>query len=259
YSTGEETAARASVTVSVEGAGGNVSLKILHKRKVKGWLAALVTLTDTKAAARLGPLGLAQEAGITAPGLPEQLKEIYEHNKLVVEGAGPGFELQLASGEKLTENEFVRRYRALTGSADLDDVEKRRNWGWVAVWGGITLAGGGIMVGGTFATKCAKAEVFNGTDFVCESGHTLADGAYGVIGVGAVVSAVGLSGLVVSLLRPDGSPGDHSLTDADARLYATRYNRALLRKTVKDVTREARGPELEPVFGAGWMGVGGRF
>lgn len=67
-------------------------------------------------------------------------------------------------------------------------------------------------------------------------------------------------------MRPDGSDTDHLITDRDAVLYTNRYNRSLLRKTVKEVERvhstESRAePRLprSPILGLGVFGVAGRF
>src|SRR5262245_10813230 len=49
YSTAQETNTRANLKIAVASAGGTVNLKTLHKRSVKGWMAALVTVTDRNA------------------------------------------------------------------------------------------------------------------------------------------------------------------------------------------------------------------
>ncbi|MBI5535405.1 MAG: hypothetical protein HY898_21935 [Deltaproteobacteria bacterium] len=65
---------------------------------------------------------------------------------------------------------------------------------------------------------------------------------------------------VIALLNPNGKPDSHYLTDADARIYANRYNRSLLRKTVQDVKRSnAMGPSWLPSVDLGTFGLGGQF
>jgi len=52
--------------------------------------------------------------------------------------------------------------------------------------------------------------------------------------------------LIPKLLDPDGSPKAHYLTERDAHLYAERFNRSLLRKTVKDVQRNQSQTAIAP-------------
>jgi hypothetical protein len=86
----------------------------------------------------------------------------------------------------------------------------------------------------------------------------------------AVVGTIGTVGFgtwfLINLLGGDGSKTDHYITDRDAVLYTDRYNRSLLRKTVKEVEKahssESRyEPRLEvrPTVGLGGVGVVGRF
>ena len=52
------------------------------------------------------------------------------------------------------------------------------------------------------------------------------------------------------------------LTDRDAVLYTDRYNRALLRRTVKDVQKSRSSEsrlDVRPIVGPGTLGVAGRF
>jgi ABC-type cobalt transport system substrate-binding protein len=79
-------------------------------------------------------------------------------------------------------------------------------------------------------------------------------------GVGTLVFGAALVGQIVN---HDGSPTDHLLTDRDAHAFVRRYNRALLRKTIRDVEHTRGGDsgvlELEPSIGVGSIGISGRF
>jgi len=75
YKTGEESRVTADVNVAVVASvGGSASLKILNKRKVKGWIAALVRVTDKKQKGQVGALGVAQAAGIDEEKIAEHVR-----------------------------------------------------------------------------------------------------------------------------------------------------------------------------------------
>jgi hypothetical protein len=285
YATGQQTSASGGVSgLVVAGGDGQIAVHIVEKRNVQGWLAALVTISDRTKVADLSPLGIAQAAGITDATVPQQVKDIYEHNKMQVDGSGGDYAFKVASGEAITENEFVRRYRTVTGSSDLDDAEKRRNWGAVALWGSLEAVAAGVVVYGLATTQraCVDTDAKLDGGGVCNTTAANPNARPGFFGgtyydptkttanewtpVILVSGAAGMIGfgipLVIALLNPDGGTSSHSITDADARVFAARYNRALLRKTVKDV--QATGPAepsltLVPLVGFGTMGVAGRF
>jgi hypothetical protein len=82
---------------------------------------------------------------------------------------------------------------------------------------------------------------------------------------------VGGSILSAGLTLNEGDPGtDHYLTQSDAQLYITRYNRALLRKAVRDAQRAYQDPvsirpreppsiAVTPVVSPGFTGIMGTF
>lgn len=267
YATAEESSAKGSASIGVASAGGYLSLRVLNRRNVHGWIAALVTITDKDKAGQVGAMGAAGSSFDEA-NMPPQVRDIYENNKVVVHGTGSEYVFAFGSGDELTENEFIRRYREITGSGELDDARKRRNWGPVAMWGGFTAAGLGVLTFGMMNLKrdCSDSDVTNlGMEEPCQvpagtpgakegffSGtyydpNEQTNNPWGpfVAAFGGVMAATFGTFLVVELLDPDGDPVDHNLTDGDARLYAGRYNRAFLRKTVRDVGQSARGPSLQ--------------
>ena len=245
YSTATESAAEGGGNIGVASAEGYLNLKVINKRKVTGWLAALVTITDKSKTERLGALGIAKQAGIDEDTVPEQVKSIYDNNKVTVTGSGSYYVFSAGvAGEELTENEFIRRYRDVTGSTELDDIEKRRNGTALLLLGAGALAGVGVVAYGN-SIKPSESEDF---DFDSDQRNFLSNVVMG----GGVLMTIGFAiPFTVALFRPDGSTTSHYLTDADARVYAHRYNRALLRKSVRDVKDVSYGPtlNLRPLVG----------
>ncbi|MEJ7730656.1 MAG: hypothetical protein WKG00_15725 [Polyangiaceae bacterium] len=293
YATGEETSASAAVDLAVGSAGGTARLKLLNKRKVKGWLAAVVTVTDRTKSSQLTPLGVAQAAGITETTIPQTVKALYEKDKLTVHGGGSKYTWRDGRGVSITENEFVRRFRSVSGSDELDDVEQRRNSTSLYVSGGLLgVSVGAAVFGYLNLTRHCRLdeydpdEVFDSSDCTVVKeirmpGETFArssavgfrrDGTVGnPLGVGlAVAGTAGTIGFGIWFLAAafgaDGSATDHAITDRDAVLYTERYNRSLLRKTIKEVqkshtseVRDAPGIEVRPSVGFGSLALQGRF
>ena len=86
---------------------------------------------------------------------------------------------------------------------------------------------------------------------------------------GAAVSggvvAVFLGVTTYGLAARNGTPSDHNITKYDAELYVARYNRALLRKTVRDTQSQMRRLsavnewQLAPIVSPGFLGIRGAF
>lgn len=284
YATGVENSASGSITVPVAGgAGGETRLKVLHKRKVKGWLAALVNITDPQQAKRLGPLGLAAEAGIQDTSMPEQVKDIYEKNKISIQGAGREYTFQTGSGQVLTENEFARRFNKATGTNELAAADRRRNPTSFAISGALTALSLGLTVysamnlkrnctgdDATFDENCevdknapgavCYNKLGNGDPFFCEyyNPNNKTENTAGYIGLvaGGLMTAGFGTWFLIAAFKGDGSPDNHVIEDDDARLFVARYNRALLRNTVRNVQRSNTSrlyftPLLSPGFNGG--------
>jgi hypothetical protein len=279
YATGEESRASAGADVGMMSVGGSARLKVLHRRKVKGYLAAVVKVTDRTKTERLGALGVAAAAGITEASVSETVKVLYEKDKITVASSGTEYAFRDGRGATITENEFARRFRGVTGSDELDDVNRRRNPIAFYTSGGLTAVSLGTALGGFMNLKryCTGTDA----DSVCwtrqsgsSSDSTLEFHRDAKVGnaTGVIVATVGTLGTVgfgtwflVTLFRGDGTPKDHFLGDHDAVLYADRYNRALLRKAVKEVegahAKESLwdGLEVRPSVGVGVLGLEGRF
>jgi hypothetical protein len=81
--------------------------------------------------------------------------------------------------------------------------------------------------------------------------------------IGAVFSSIPLA-LSFGRETYDGPPANHLLGMAEARRYVARYNRALLRKTVRDAEESSQGPaasrfSLTPVVSQGFTGFVAHF
>ena len=286
YATGEETSGSAGVTVAAVGsASGSANVKILHKRKVKGWLAAVVTVTDAskKANDPLGPLGIAQAAGITEASVPETVKNLYERDKITIQGSGDTFEYRDGRGTTITENEFARRYADVTGNDDLDPILTRRNKGSFYASGSLLALSVGALTFGVLNLKrnCQAEDVsgsFPDTECAVVKGQFPNEQVVGYDPnktvehpPGIAIAAAGALGTVgfgiwflIAALRYDQGVHDHFINDRDAILYSTKYNRALLRRTIKQVQKtqgvlERSGFTLRPDVGLGAFGLSGTF
>jgi hypothetical protein len=251
YSTGEETSAGAKVNVAFASAEGRTRLRVLHKRKVSGYIAAVLRVTDTKEAQKLTPFGYSAELGITEETLSDIVKPTYERAKISVETEGSSYLFKDGTGETVTENEFVRRYRAVTGSDEVDDVEHRRNWGWF----GSTLAITGLGAAGAIAGGIMLGTAQSGDE---EPGAV-------VLSIGGTVMVLaGIPTIILSTeWASDGSADDHELTELDARILAAEHNRTLLRRAVQKAQRkQARSKpsiQVSPRIGLGSLGLIGTF
>jgi hypothetical protein len=285
YATGEETSVTASVDVlKFASASGTTQLKVLHKRKIKGYIAAVINITSkapekTEAAKKLTPFGAGFEVDVKDESDSEMVKSVVDKEKIAVESKGRDYFFKDGIGTKITENEFVRRFEKTTGSDELNDVVGRRNKG--GIYSGAIATGVGLAaLGGTipvFLSACKySSSTSDGTTAGCtkdkfntESGGYKA-ALYGAI-IGGAIGLYGAYALIVGLgsdTAYDGSETDHKLTEIDARVYVSQYNKALVRKTVKDLqkARSRSGfvaPQTtftwQPFVGIGGAGVLGTF
>ena len=112
YATAEETSATGGADVAFASADGMLRARVLHRRKVHGFVAALVTVTDTRkgvAAGSFGPLGAIQEAaGIQEAELPETVKQIYEQEKLSISDAKSATDYVIRDGRNAAVQERFR-------------------------------------------------------------------------------------------------------------------------------------------------------
>src|SRR5262249_31150644 len=126
YATAEEAVGAASANVSIVRAEGTASFKVLHRRGVRGWVAALLRVTNPSKApgGKLGALGDPSAYGISldADTLPAQVKSRYDAEQVSIIDHGSSWAFS-RGGASLSENDFATSYTALTSSADLDGVK----------------------------------------------------------------------------------------------------------------------------------------
>ncbi|RYE87210.1 MAG: hypothetical protein EOO75_14780 [Myxococcales bacterium] len=238
-------------------------------------MAALVTVTDPSGSAPLGPLGTAvQEATV-----PDTVKEMYERAKVTVSGRGNGFVFVDGSGQAMTENEFARRFQATTGSNVLEPVDRRRNQGAVVALAAGTAASIAALTYGLlhFRRYCQGSDFPDDTNCSGPANLTFESDRSEyypknrtwsglslpyIIGGGLGTAGLGTA-LVFALLNRDGTPDQHHLSDREAVLYASQYNRAILRRSLRDVQQihrdQSQGPTIQPYVTPEGLGVWGRF
>lgn len=237
YSTGEELSGRAQGGVPlVASAAGGVQLRTLHTKTVNGWIAAVITVTDPGRGVPLGPLATESVARVSAEVLDADLRAMLELERITTEplpDASDEDHWTFVAGRKeiLTEPEFARRYRAMTGSSDLDHLDTRRNLG-------------GVITSGVFfgaSTACAVGTAVAAGDE--------APGWYaGTVVCGIVALSTGL-GFVIGLAVPDGEPLDHELTESEARRWTTRYNQQVMKRFLDEQRSDgprSLAPDLDP-------------
>jgi hypothetical protein len=281
YATGEELSGRAKVGVGVVEGGGGVKLRVLHKRKVRGWLAAVITVTDASKGDPLGPLGAAS-MGVTEDTIPDTVKQIYERNKVKVEREDDSYVFKDGAGREIKEVEFARDYLAVTGSHDLDALDRRRNPGSFAASGVLTAASLGIFAYGIthLSRPCTQSDVGFGGELDCydsqfvgsgtstqivdvpKPGATTTNGTGIAMAIGGAFGTIGFgTWFLVAAFRRDGSTTSHLLSERDAIIYADQHNRALLRNAAKRLAQPGRTSTIEvtPVFSTSGVGLMGRF
>lgn len=282
YATAEESAGGGRVDVAFAAAEGDVQLRVIHRRKVHGYFAALVRMGGDSTAGPIGPLGEGTlVTGVQEATIPEVVRTIYESGKARVSTEGGlgarGTFVIMMGATAVTENEFVRRYREVTGSDELDPIERFRHaGGFYASLGAFGLGTSAAIWGFTHGKKevtcpapkegaCVGEPSGKRVEVNNDLGMAAAIGGGVVGGMGAI-----LAGTLYSV--SDSTPDDHYLSELQARVYVEKYNRALLRKSLHDIrqvhtdvsTRELRIPSrgrgtFAPIVSPGGLGVEGRF
>lgn len=256
YAAGEETSVQGTVDIAFTSASGDYSLKVLQRKKVRGYMAAIVKVfPQNNAKGSLGPLGLAAEAGLIQDASKE-VKERYEQEQIrivpITHEDKTGWAFADGTGN-ITENEFIRRYGEVTGSDSLDDNLSRKNTGDLITYPLLTVGFGAIGYWGT--TKLIDCHQPEGS---CSGWYWTAAIGGGLVALGGVIASF------ETLFSPDGHPIDHSLEQRDANRHVRNYNRRLVREIVKEVESDRRedqraGVEMKLTIGLGSLGVYGSF
>lgn len=260
YATAEETSGRASANITFVSAEGAARYRVLHKRGVHGWMAAMIRpMAGAEQAKSFGALGDPAAYGLKLDEitLPQQVKDRFQAGRIHVE-TNNDTPVETAyvfedGSDEISENEFIRRYGQITHSNELDPLAGKKNGKKILSFGLLTL-GSLAMLGG-------------GIGIIAATGGE-SDGA--IVGGGALAAAgFGLSlGFGITFLVQLGrdSPVYHRITRYDAELYAQRYNRFLLRKSIKDATERmkslsstAPAPEPPIRIGVTPFGIEGSF
>jgi hypothetical protein len=300
YESAVENGVEGSVDLPVTGARGFLKAKVLQKRYVYGYVAAFVTIADGVQAKSISLLGdqAAVRVDLTEHDLTGPAKDRFDANKIqvVANSRSPAeFAYVFRDGQgAISENEFVRRYEALTGSTELRGAKKNRNEFWLdygiaASAVGVSLIGVGAYLGlaklqntQVFATSPAPGAVpgcdYSSLVFVSGVGYEVQCSAATNPGLGeglgiagGVILGSGLASFVAfGILGYDGSKADHVLAKADAERFAAKYNGALLHEATHETkTTEPQPPEsagvaptavrVLPVISPGFTGLVGQF
>ncbi len=259
YSSAAETDVSGKVDVAVASASGATALRVLHRRAVQGYIAAIVTRHTPARAAPDSPSAIVAPIAPLGPSATDALVGEYDAQKVSVCEHGPkgaedltGWSFCSKSGN-MSENAFVRRYRDVTGFHELNDFERDRAR-WAAYLGlGLVLGGGGLLVYGL--TRPAPPP--DPCTPTCGRVDTTGPLAFTVAGA-AVLGAGLLSGGLWLYFR-DGELEEHFMTRRDGTLAAARYNRALARAVTRENAVPSSRLRVSPSFGAGSFGLGGTF
>jgi hypothetical protein len=279
YASAVENSAEGSIDLPVaEEEQGFLKAKILHKRNVYGYVAAFVTVADGVQAKSVSLLGdqAAARVAVTEHDLTEPAKSRFDAQKIQVVAnsrSAAEFAYVFRDGQgEISENEFVRRYEALTGSTELRGAKKNRNPVWL-YYGIVASAVGASLIGvgayfalatpqstETFATAPAASAVpscnyssltfVSGTGYELQCSQAINPGLGTGLGIagGAILGSGLVSFVTFGILGYDGSKADHVLRKSDAERYATQYNGALLRRTTHETMTTQRQPS-----GSGWL------
>jgi hypothetical protein len=204
-------------------------------------------------------------AGTAVDKLPVNDRAMYDEGQLSVdrERGALSYILRDGLGRAVTENEFVRRYQKVTGSAELADYDRNRHGRAIigfSVVGSLSVvllfAGGALL---SSAKDCGVSD---------RNGLSTCDTGVAFLVLGTLSLPVGLIGLVAAAgAGPDGSAEDeHFLSVAAARVLVARYNRALLARlrglenpTDGGATTHSSSLSISPWVGPGAVGVEGSF
>lgn len=303
---GEESAGRASIQIPVsQEERGFINARFLRKKYVYGYVAALVSVADPATAPAVKPLSLLGDPKATASDptiadLPPEARARYDEQRIEIvpyKNPTPGFAYAFKDGTRvITENEFARRYEGLTGARDLADAKRNRNPFWL--YYGFAAAGVSVFLLSTslylttatpnkteyFGTGNPPLEgtepdcnfstlqnvVMQGWEMQCNPPVDPSLGKAFAI-AGAAVAGTSLASFITyAVLGYDGTVGEHVITKSDADAYAARYNRALLRASVRGASMASSQPASEahelapqmvltPLVGPGFAGVSGKF
>lgn len=255
----------ASVTLPIASAGGFIRAKILKRRTVEGFVAALVKSQSTQKA--LGPLGDPEALGYRArqATLTGQVKDRYMRARVDVvamdvprtDRSGADYAYVFRDGlGNITENDFIDRYSSVLHNGELDSARSTRRATHL-------LIGSSALVAGAAATALGVHWMNHGgvdANNTCDAKTCLA--LYG----GILTALLGVGDIVLALAWFDSDPLQHTIDRADAELYVDNYNQALYTRTINDTRTRMRHIQeeeqskvgrVQPIVGPGYIGIRG--
>jgi hypothetical protein len=225
-------------------------------------------------------------AGAPAPSVPAAERGRREHSiRLALardDDGSPRFVLADSRGV-VTENEFVRRFRDVMHTSELDGVERRRNWPAIVALSSLLAVASGVALWGALHVErsCdAEDELYaEGCDhrpsassppsgyeplrhdpgwYYDTNGSTPSDAGVWALALGGVGAAAAGLGLGFALVNGDGSPFDHTLTREQTEQYVRRYNDRLPQGRHRRSGRQA-APAVRIGAGPGAIMIVGAF
>jgi len=219
---------------------GEISLSAIHRRRVRGNLAALVRRSP--GAPGDSPLGL--RSGTTSETAAETATLIARPSACLDRRAAVatdafGRKVLSLGGRVVTENEFVRDYRTVTGSKELDPIDTMRTRDLRTVAFVLLSVSAAALATGVIVGDCPHHAAEERGPCYSKSWESVAYSYGRPLGVaGIAVSGVML---LTAYASKDGSPSSHYLTSAQMDTYVAKYNRALRRKAGSAVQSPGQG------------------
>ena len=287
YASAVESSGEGSVDLPfTEAARGFLKGRILQKRYVYGYVAALVTIADGVQAKSLSVLGdrAAARVDLTEHDLTGPAKDCFDAQKIqvVANNRSPAeFAYVFRDGPgEISENEFVRRYETLTGSTELRGAKKNRNPIWLDYGIAASAVGASLIGIGAYLALATpqSTQVFammapargtvphcnysslmfvSGTGYELQCASPTNPGLGKGLGItgGAILASGLVSFVTFGILGYDGSKADHVLGKADAERYAAKYNRALLHQATRETASTQRQPSESGWASPTWVRV----
>jgi hypothetical protein len=244
------------------GDDGFVSVQMLHARSVQGYFAAEVAANAAQQ--RVGISSLGDPAALDNPpredSLPESEKRQFALEKIeIVDGEGDANSYTLKNGSgAIAESEFARRYRDMTGAADLDAPSGVRPGIWLIATGAVVVAAS-VGAAAILALQSDTCTPGSYCSYHTSDSTTL---TASILGSGSALGGAFIGAGVASNNSP-------AVTRADAETYVARYNRALLREIAHEAQAPLRTPNpdtgrasrsvLRPALLPTWAGLVGQF
>jgi hypothetical protein len=190
------------------------------------------------------------------PAVEARVAEIVSAEEADVCGEGASWTFCIGRARSsITENEFVRRYKRVTGQGDLNRFLRPRNPGSLIAWSVLAAGGLGLMIYGLVALydPCPMGMP------MCSPPTNRTSQTLALVGGLGAAAAGGM--LVFALVRGDGKPTEHLISEYEARIFVGRYNAALAERVRRELSGQALfAPApvrvgVRPLFGPTGVGL----